>query len=371
MDEVEKIERWVILACLLLTAILGWAAWDASTQEWEGYQESYYRLALLRANSEAQKEWVRAQPVEIKQLQPREHRSVERCITCHLAVDNPMFRDAPEPFRAHPSLLVSHPAQRFGCVVCHGGEGRAVTTLEGHGQGNIRAKPLLRGEYMQAACYSCHGEANLSPKAVAAVVRGRQLVNRYLCLGCHQIRGVGGEEGPDLSAVGSNRSWLWLYAHLARPQAIVVGSTMPVFLLSRAEVKDITIYLMTLLDSRDRFRNTPPAAEQRTKSYQGEEPKEEAKKEKENLPENATAEKFRYDGGLLFHGAGCSLCHSIGNRGGEVGPALTYIGRKRKTEELERLLRDPEEVLPGGKMPQLYLNDEQIKTLAAYLSTLQ
>jgi len=90
-----------------------------------------------------------------------------------------------------------------------------------------------------------------------------------------------------------------------------------------------------------------------------------------NIPENATAEKFRYDGGLLFHGAGCSLCHSIGNRGGEVGPALTYIGRKRKTEELERLLRDPEEVLPGGKMPQLYLNDEQIKTLAAYLSTLQ
>lgn len=54
-----------------------------------------------------------------------------------------------------------------------------------------------------------------------------------------------------------------------------------------------------------------------------------------------------------------------------MGPALTYIGRKRKTEELERLLRDPEEVLPGGKMPQLYLNDEQIKTLAAYLSTLQ
>ena len=50
---------------------------------------------------------------------------------------------------------------------------------------------------------------------------------------------------------------------------------------------------------------------------------------------------------------------------------MTYIGRKRKTEELERLLRNPEEILPGGKMPELYLNEEQIKALATYLSTLQ
>src|SRR3972149_4143135 len=137
MDEVGKIERWLTLAWLLLPVVLGWAAGDASTQEWEGYQESYYRLAPLRASSEAQKEWVRAQPVEIKQLQPKEHRSVERCITCHLAVDNPMFRDAPAPVRAHSSLLVSHPAQRFGCVVCPGGGGRAVAAPGGHGPGAI------------------------------------------------------------------------------------------------------------------------------------------------------------------------------------------------------------------------------------------
>lgn len=371
MDGLAKIERWIVLACLGLTVVLGWVAWEASSEEWEGYQIAYYRLAMLRAKSEAQKEWVKAQRVEIKQLQPRERATVERCITCHLAAEDPTFRDAPEPFREHSSLLGSHPAQRFGCVVCHGGEGRAVTTLEAHGQGSVLAKPLLRGEYMQAACYHCHGEETLPPKATAAVARGRQLVNRYLCLGCHQINGEGGEEGPDLSDVGSRRNWLWLYAHLARPQAVVVGSTMPVFPLLRAEIKDITVYLMTLLDSQDRLKNNVLVAKRRAGSRRARRPEKEEGKEKVGVPEVAAVGEFEYDGRALFRGAGCSLCHLIGSRGGEVGPVLTYIARKRKAREMERLLKDPEDVLPGGKMPQLYLNGQQIKALVAYLSTLQ
>ena len=371
MDAPEKMERWLVLACLFLAIILGWAAWDASSQEWEGHQKAYYRLALLRAKTEAQKEWVGAQRVEIKQLEPEERGTAERCITCHLAIDNPMFRAAPEPFRQHSSLLASHPAQRFGCVVCHGGEGRAVTTLEAHGQGSVLAKPLLKGEYMQAACYACHGEQTLPSKATAAVARGRQLVNRYLCLGCHQIHGKGGQEGPDLSRVGTNRNRLWLYAHLARPQALVVGSTMPVFPIGRAEIKDITIYLMTLGASRSRLKNSAPIARQVTKPDEAQQPKDDETKENASIQEGLPVRKFQYDGNALFRGAGCSLCHSIGNRGGEVGPALDHIGRKRKTEELERLLRNPEEVLPGGKMPELYLNDEQIRALAGYLSARQ
>lgn len=364
-------ERWLALASLVLTLILGWVVWDASHQEWKGYQRTYYRLALLRAQNEAQKEWARGQRLEVKQLQAKELGMVERCVTCHLAIDNPMFRHVPEPFRKHSSLLESHPPQRFGCVVCHGGEGRAVTTLEAHGQGGVLAKPLLRGDYIQAACYNCHGEKTLPPEAIAVVVRGRQLVNRYLCLGCHQINGEGGEEGPDLSTVGSRRNWLWLYAHLAKPQAVVVGSTMPVFPLSREEIKDITIYLMTLLDSQDQLGNTPLGAKRVAESYQPERPEEEGSKEKVSFPEAETAGKFPYDGRALFRGAGCSLCHSIGKTGGEVGPALTHIARKRKAEELERLLRDPEQVLPGGKMPQLYLNEQQIKGLVTYLNALQ
>jgi mono/diheme cytochrome c family protein len=263
-------------------------------------------------------------------------------------------------------LLKNHPAERFGCVACHGGEGRAVTTLEAHGEGEIAAKPLLRGNYMQTACYNCHGLETLPPASTAAVVRGRQLVNRYMCLACHKIDGQGGEEGPDLSTVGSQRSWIWIYAHTARPQGVVAGSTMPVFPLNRDEIQDITIYLMTLLDNRDRARYLPLLAKK--------EATEPASEKTAATADEAPARRasgnpvgFDYDGKKLFSGAGCVLCHTIDTSGGEVGPALTYIGRKRSAENLERLLKDPEEILPGGKMPQLYLNSLQIRALVRYL----
>jgi cytochrome c5 len=49
---------------------------------------------------------------------------VERCITCHLGVNDPSLAGplVPAPFRAHPgSLLRSHPTETFGCVSCHRG----------------------------------------------------------------------------------------------------------------------------------------------------------------------------------------------------------------------------------------------------------
>ncbi len=361
-------EKWLGAFGLLLTLVLGWTMWDASQQEWKRYQVAYYAEAVRLAQKGTQRDWARNLRIEIRQLQLNGDATVERCVTCHLAYDNPGFKDFPEPLRTHSSILESHPVQRFGCVACHGGEGRAVTTLEAHGQGHITAKPLLTGKYMQATCYNCHGAKTLPPAGTSSVVRGRQLVNRYMCLACHKIDGEGGEEGPDLSTVGSHRSWVWLYAHTLRPQGVVPGSTMPVFLLNRDEIRDITIYLMTLLDSRGRLRYLPLLAKRVAKELpedKGDAAEEKGKPGQRKI-ENGFA--FEYDGEALFVGAGCRLCHTIDIEGGEVGPSLTYIGLKRDSENLEKLLKDPEEILPGGKMPQLYLNDLQIKALVQYLS---
>jgi mono/diheme cytochrome c family protein len=360
-------EKWLGASGLALTLILGWTLWDASIQEWQRYQQAYYREAIRLAPKGAQKEWASNLRTEIKQLQLNGHTTVERCVTCHLGYDNPAFQDFAAPLRTHSSLLKSHPAERFGCVACHGGEGRAVTTLEAHGEGQIAAKPLLRGNYMQAACYNCHGLKTLPPHATAAIARGRQLVNRYMCLACHKIDGEGGEEGPDLSTVGSQRSWTWIYAHTARPQGVVAGSTMPVFSLNRDEIQDITIYVMTLLDNRDRARYLPLLAKEAAIEPASEKTLTSPNAEPTSRRANESLVEFKYDGKSLFTGAGCVLCHTIDATGGEVGPALTYIGRKRNAENLERLLKDPEEILPGGKMPQLYLNSVQIKALVRYL----
>ena len=65
---------------------------------------------------------------------------VDRCMTCHVAVNRPGFEDDPatpevewkEPYRTHPRLdqFVGdgspHPYTQFGCTVCHGGLDRAT-----------------------------------------------------------------------------------------------------------------------------------------------------------------------------------------------------------------------------------------------------
>ncbi|HZD40598.1 MAG TPA: cytochrome c, partial [Terriglobales bacterium] len=336
---------------------------------WQRYQKAYYDEAARLAQNAAQRNWARSLRVEIKQLELNSAGGrVERCVTCHLAYDNPLFQNFPAPLHTHSSILKNHPVERFGCVVCHGGEGRAVTTLEAHGEGAVGAKPLLRGNYMEAACYGCHGASTLPAQATASVIRGRQLVNRYLCLACHKIDGEGGEEGPDLSRVGSHRSWIWIYAHTLRPQGVVPGSTMPVFWLNRDELRDITIYLTTLLDSRDQLKYLPLMAKNVARKLPEPPPATVEKPRTSDERKIARGIEFQYQGAALFAGAGCRVCHTIDTTGGEVGPALTYIGLKRNAENLEKLLKNPEDIIPGGKMPQLYLNDQQIKTLVRYLS---
>ncbi len=135
--------------------------------------------------------------------------------------------------------------------------------------------------------------------------------------------------------------------------------------MSREEIEDITIYLMTLLDNRDRLRFLPLVA----KRVMREPPADVLAAAAKHATEGRI--DFGYDGKRLFNGAGCNICHTIDITGGEVGPALTYIARKRNAENLERLLKDPDDILPGGKMPQLYLNELQVRALVGYLSALR
>ena len=54
-------ERWLGISGVALTLILGWTLWDASQQEWERYQEAYYRQAVRLAQKGSQKEWARSE----------------------------------------------------------------------------------------------------------------------------------------------------------------------------------------------------------------------------------------------------------------------------------------------------------------------
>jgi len=350
-----------VLGALLAGELIA-LAWRGANPEWKAYQRAFVAAGIARARTEVQQQWYRQQPVGVWEIRVDALGRVDRCMTCHLGVDDPNFVAAPEPFRAHSPILNGHPPERFGCTVCHNGQGRAVTTLAAHGDSVEAPSRLWRGVYLQAACFLCHGEAGLPQEAVATVLEGMKAINQFRCLRCHQIRGEGESEGPDLSAVGSRRDWVEIYAHLLNPQAMSPGSTMPDFPLSRAQAEAITAYLLTLQG---------PAREVRDVRYLAGAAGGQERTLLNVEPGTVEVTGFRYDGHVLFRDLGCTYCHRVGTAGGEVGPELTHIGRVRDAHWLRRLLRDPESVLPGGTMPRLFLSHAQVEALVEYLVSLR
>ncbi len=76
-------------------------------------------------------------------------------------------------------------------------------------------------------------------------------------------------------------------------------------------------------------------------------------------------------GGKLFIDSGCYGCHTVGKLGTPIGPDLSRIGSKYPLEYLERWLRDPLFQRPSAHMPKLELTEDQVRALAAYLSSLE
>lgn len=76
-------------------------------------------------------------------------------------------------------------------------------------------------------------------------------------------------------------------------------------------------------------------------------------------------------GGKAFIDSGCYGCHMVGKLGTSIGPDLTRVGAKYPREYLERWLRDPLLQRPTAHMPKLELTEDQVRALAAYLSSLE
>lgn len=76
-------------------------------------------------------------------------------------------------------------------------------------------------------------------------------------------------------------------------------------------------------------------------------------------------------GKRYFMDSGCYGCHVVGKMGTPIGTELTHVGAKYSRTYLERWLRDPSAQRPSAHMPTLELSEEQVKALAAFLSSLR
>ena len=100
--------------------------------------------------------------------------TVDRCVTCHLGIDDPRMADQRNPHRTHPKrLLAIHRVEKFGCTVCHQGQGAALNFEEAKAEDYFWDYPLLPAKLTEATC------ASLPRSARAARGLGRKARARH------------------------------------------------------------------------------------------------------------------------------------------------------------------------------------------------
>ena len=140
-------------------------------------------------------------------------------------------RGVPEPYTTHPRLdlfvgsLSPHPVAKFGCTICHQGQGSATAfkwashTPNSLDQANDWSRdqqwfnnenwtyPMYPHRFEESTCLKCHHDVvelersrEYPDPPAPKVVAGYEIIRRYGCFGCHEINGFDGKRriGPDL-----------------------------------------------------------------------------------------------------------------------------------------------------------------------------
>ncbi|MBI1901390.1 MAG: c-type cytochrome [Planctomycetia bacterium] len=141
-------------------------------------------------------------------------------------------RGVPQPYGGHPRLDLymtstsPHPRQKFGCTICHDGQGNATefkwishtpdslaqqddwAARHGWFNNHFWEYPMKPGRFTESNCLKCHYDlTELEPSdrfpdpPAPKLSRGYEIVRTYGCFGCHEITGYDGPTkriGPDL-----------------------------------------------------------------------------------------------------------------------------------------------------------------------------
>lgn len=186
------------------------------------------------------------------------------------------------------------------------------------------------------------------PPAADAVDRGRRLYEVLKCAGCHPDSGAPRDFAPALGLEGSRARTEWIASYLQDPYPIYYAedhvrpeARMPDFRLSADEAAALAAFLSTRTDET----LVPPAGWR---------------------AEDSTATRVER-GKALFEDELCSTCHTIGERGGQLGPDLTHAAARLQPDYMMALLADPHRINPDSQMLPLDLADEEIRSLVAFL----
>ena len=363
-------------AALVLLAVTVWMLAADNRRPWKAYQQQYQTLSGQGGRSPAVEQiWL---PELTSNYHFRQVARADRCPTCHQGIDKPSA--LPQPYAPHPRLELflgaasPHPLSKFGCTICHDGQGSATdfrwashTPNDAEQQQRWRAElgwsanpnwdfPMLARRFQQSRCLPCHQQVtDLEPSRrfpdapAAKLVAGYQLVRQYGCFGCHEIPvlgDVGHKVGPSLRNIAGKLRPEYLADRIRDPAHLLPSTRMPrqyglwehlearvLADTRRSEEAEIAAMVEELLASAKQIAPPPAPA---------------------GVTEVPSAER----GKRLFQTQGCLACHRHRDfPQGEAtqGPDLSRVGTKylpgSGQDWLIGWLRDPARYWPQTRMP--------------------
>lgn len=320
------------------------------------------------------------QQVVLEDLQDDYHfarvQKVDRCVTCHLGIDQKGFEKAPQPFRTHPNLDLylssssPHPTESFGCTSCHGGNGHSVSFKDSAHTPRDEAQRLewekkygwkelekweakmLPMNHVEAACAKCHVEVREVPRA-ENLNRGRVLAESLGCFGCHKVEGFENrwKVGPDLSRAAEKLDESWIERWLDNPKDFRASTPMPrIFNLPNTSSEEDLARNRAVIQSIARYLRDHSVSKEKLPA----------------LPVPGDAAR----GQALVKELGCLACHSLpGTPGGDFGPELSGLGSKTTPEWVYRWVKDPRHLSATTQMPNLRLSDQEAADVAVFLTS--
>ena len=353
---------WFMATNFILVLLLMWTVGAEYAPEWKKYQREYYKLFADRTEDPELKAKILGTALEVQQVWDEKLGIIDRCMTCHMGVNNPAMADAPQPHKVHPNFE-QHNFNVIGCVVCHEGQGAATTEHAAHVMDDLEGRfgpydaqhigwerPLLPLEYVEASCHKCHNVMEAPVPGADHLNAGWQLVQEKGCKSCHYIVDSGAKQAPELSFTGTkffnqegysdayhDIRFGYLKEALRCPQANMDKKAKE---SCRAELGDASA-------------EAPAAAalsgEELTKKYQ------------------------------------CVACHNFTAPVKGVGPSLYDIGKRHDEAYIRESILEPDKVLaegfPGGTMKPMLTgaglykdanaNPAVLDTLVSYLAGLK
>lgn len=296
----------MLISGLVLLMFMAFAGYRELAPEWKKYQKEYKELLVKGAKDENAKKMAKNFSVELQQLYLGDLKRVDRCTSCHIGYDNPAMANAKLPFKQHSGdYLKNHSVEKYGCTICHYGQGRAPEKDEAHaaikatahaagaGAQEKQARkaaptgeehkvhwdfPIIPVQYIQSSCSQCHDSEFLKNKGGGKVVKGEEFFKEKGCKGCHKLNSIGGDLGKALDGVGSQpiayfpmkdvagerNTYSWHKQHFVDPRNLVPESEMKVN-VTEEEADFLATYVLSLRAEEvpkkyRRIRDIAPAA---------------------------------------------------------------------------------------------------------------